>query len=183
MKHTNLTNRIQKGFTLIETLVGLAIFSILAIVISTLMNDTKDSLLLSQKEALQMQGTMTKLNERYQEEPVTSSVNNRLLIDNRIIAPAYKIDKTAGKIYNSFGGAVTITGVNGNGLTWESKLIPIKACDKLAADTNGLSFETVTIGTTKLVYSVTKTSDISAACTAAAKDDVVTILWTRAAST
>jgi len=183
MKHTNLTNRIQKGFTLIEALVGLALFSIIVVVISSLMNDAKDSLLLSQKEVLQMQGTMSKMNERYQEEPVTSSVNNRLVIDNRIIAPAYKIDKTGGKIYNTFGGAVTIVGVNGNGLTWESKLVPVKACDKLVSDTSGLGFETVTIGTTKLVYSTLKTSDISTACTAAAKDDVVTILWTRAAST
>jgi prepilin-type N-terminal cleavage/methylation domain-containing protein len=184
-KQNSKMNR-QSGFTIYEILIASAIIAIVAAVIAPLLNETKDKNVTVAQELTLMRTTVANIDDRYWDEAITSAMDNRELIDGRILPGAYRRNDTTADIFNLFGGVVTITGVDENGLTWESNGVPNGVCTKFVDDGNTLGFETVNVGGTLLVYSDTTNADITQACVggegSGGSADTVNIIWIRAES-
>jgi prepilin-type N-terminal cleavage/methylation domain-containing protein len=184
-KQNNKMNR-QSGFTIYEILIATTIIAIVAAVVVPILNETKDKNVTVGQELTLMRTTITNIDDRYWDEPITVAMNNRELIDSRILPQAYQRNDTSADIFNLFGGIVTITGVDENGLTWQSDGVPNGVCTKFVDDGKTLGFETVTVGPNPLTYSETTNALITQACLSGegtgGSDDTVIIIWTRANS-
>jgi prepilin-type N-terminal cleavage/methylation domain-containing protein len=170
----------QGGFTLIEVVVGLIIFGIIAAALSPILFGARDDTLVS-TESTAMSRSVTNLESRYDTEAWGSAIDNAEMIAGRLISENYKFIEATDTIYNQFGGEITVTGVDFNGLTWESEKIPAGSCASMVAEVKNLTiFEQVDIGSTNLQYSDTGNADYTAACEAeAGTGDSVTITWTK----
>jgi len=177
-KVSRLGNK-QAGLTMIELVIGILIISALIAVVAPILNGLLNSNVAANNEVSAMTRTVNKIDERYYDEPIDSSLDNTEIITARLYAESYRISGTS-NIYNQFGGKVTIDGVDENGLTWVSEKVSTDACINVVNGAKNLGFETVQVGSTTLQYSAAKKSDMSAACDAAAAGaDNLTITWTR----
>jgi len=170
----------QGGFTLIEIVVGLIIFGLIAAALSPILFGSRDDTLVA-TESTAMSRSVTSLESRYDNEAWGTAIDNDEMIAGRMISENYKVIDATGTIYNQFGGEITIDGVDFNGLTWESEKIPADSCAAMVAEVKNLTiFQQVDIGSTNLQYSDTGNADYTAACEAeAGTDDSVTITWTK----
>ncbi|MEG3764901.1 pilus assembly FimT family protein [Alteromonas sp. 14N.309.X.WAT.G.H12] len=175
-KHTNK----QKGFTMIEIMVALAIMLIGVAVIAPLMNDYFNSSKVS-NEISAMRGSMQNLTRRYQREPITSDVDNQEMIESGMLSSNYRTSGTD-VIYNIFDGIIEINGVDDNGYTWESSGIDEDVCSEFAESARSLPVDLIQIGGEDYRYSESGNSDFTSACVSAAESsegDTVTLTWTR----
>lgn len=170
----------QGGFTLIEIVIGVIIFGLIASQLTPLLFGATDDTLVA-TESSAMSRSYTNLKSRYDTEAWDSNIDNQEMIDGRMIAESYKVIKATGTIYNNFGGEITIDGVDFNGLTWTSEKIPSNSCASMIAEVKNLTlFETVTVGSSELQYSDTGNADYTAACEGATGNgDSLTIVWTK----
>lgn len=168
-----------KGFTLIEILIATAIITIVAAVVAPLLTEVKDKTIVVSQELQMMRTTLANIDDRYWDENITGTVDNIELIAGNIVPTAYRISGTD-KIYNLFGGEIVITGVDFDGLIWETNKVPSNVCTKFVDDAKNLGFENVEVGGNSLQYSVSKNADFTNACTTAAGTaDEITIKFTR----
>ena len=89
----------QGGFTLIEIVVGLIIFGVIAAALSPILFGAKDDTLVS-TEATAMSRSFTNLTSRYDNEAWDSNIDNEEMIDGRMIAESYKVIPATNTIYN-----------------------------------------------------------------------------------
>jgi prepilin-type N-terminal cleavage/methylation domain-containing protein len=184
-KQNSKMNR-QSGFTIYEILIATTIIAIFAAVVVPVLNETKDKNVTVGQELTLMRTTIANIDDRYWDEPITAEMNNRELIDAQILSSAYRRNDTSGQVFNLFGGVVTITGVDENGLTWQSEGVPNSVCTKFVDDGETLGFEVVRVGGSELIYSETSNAEITQACVSGegtgGSDDTISIVWVRAQS-
>jgi len=128
----------QKGFTLFEILIGAVIFTILAAIIVPQLTAVKDRNVLVTQEVSLMATTISNLQDRYSDERIGGLLDNAEMVNGKIIADSYRVDGV--RIYNLFGGEITIDGVSANGLDWVTEGITEAACVKLVDDVNKLGY-------------------------------------------
>jgi len=170
----------QGGFTLIEIVIGIIIFGLIAAALSPILFGARDDTLVA-TETSAMSRSVTNLENRYNTEAWGAGIDNAEMIAGRMVSENYKIIVATDTIYNQFGGEITITGVDFNGLTWQSDKIPASVCAAIVQEVKNLTiFQQVDIGATNLQYSDTGNADYTAACVAeAGTDDSLTITWTK----
>lgn len=170
----------QGGFTLIEVVVGLIIFGLIAAALSPILFGARDDTLVS-TEVSSMSRSITSLEARYNNEAWGSAIDNAEMVDGKLISENYKVIPTTATIYNQFGGEITVTGVDFNGLVWVSEKIPSAACAGIVSEVKNLTiYQQVDIGSTNLQYSSTGNADYTTACVSeAGTGDSVTITWTK----
>lgn len=171
-----------KGFTLIEILIATAIITIVAAVVAPLLTEVKDKTIIVSQELQMMRTTLANIDDRYWDEAIDTNMDNTELLAGHTIPTAYRSTGTD-KIYNLFGGNITITGDDYDGLTWVTENVPANVCTKFVDDAKNLGFENVDVGGNTLQYSASKNSDFTTACsTAAGTADEITITFTRTPS-
>lgn len=169
-----------KGFTLIEILIATAIITIVAAVVAPLLTEVKDKTIVVSQEIQMMRTALANIDDRYWDENITTAVDNTELIAGNIVPTAYRINGTD-KIYNLFGGNITIDGLDYDGLKWQTEKVPSNVCTKFIDDAKSLGFENVIVNGNDVQYSVAKNADFTTACANAGVDEM-TIVFTRTPS-
>lgn len=175
-KVRNLTK--QGGFTLIELAIIVVIIGIAASYVVPMLTGIKDKNVTVNQEFSAMQRTVTQIYDRYFNEVIDgNNINNEEVIAARLQSEAYRHDGSD-KIFNIFGGEIVISGVDSNGLEYESQKIPTNVCSALVSLTRGkLPFETVEIGGTAVRFSDSDAiQKITEACNNATGDNL-DITW------
>lgn len=171
----------QGGFTLLEILIAAVIIALVAGIVGPLLTETKDKNVTVGQEISLMRATLANIDDRYWDEPITTDLDNEELMAGRILPQAVRQAGTD-QIYNLFGGTVTITGIDDDGLEWVSQGVPEGVCAKFVDDARSLGFETVDVAGTSVDYTDRTLSDnatITQACDGAGTNGVVTITFRR----
>jgi len=169
----------SKGFTLIEILIATAIITIVAAVVAPLLTEVKDKTIVVSQEIQMMRTALANIDDRYWDENIDTNMDNTELLAGNTIPSAYRSTGTD-KIYNLFGGNITIDGLDFDGLTWQTEKVPSNVCTKFIDDAKNLGFENVNVNGNDVQYSIAKNADFTTACTTA--DDEITITFTRTPS-
>lgn len=170
----------QDGFTLIElviavVIIGLAI-AVMAPILRGLLGDTT-----YENEVNAMERTIAKIEKRYSTEPWGANLDNDIILAGNLQAENYRVIETADTIYNAFGGEINVTGVDFNGMNWETQLVPADSCAGFVQSIKDRAFfETVEIGGTTLQFSATGADDYATTCESeAGTGDSVTITFVK----
>lgn len=166
----------QSGFTFMEIVIGIAVIGLFFAFVVPLLTDSRDGATVT-VEIGQMRATLDRIDNRYFAEPITDALDNEQVITGRLLSSSYRTtgDDT---IYNQFGGAIEINGINENGLTWSTTEIPTPVCLEFAQEAQGLGFLEAVVNGTAIQYSQTTVAELTTACQAGT-EDTVDMVFTR----
>jgi prepilin-type N-terminal cleavage/methylation domain-containing protein len=163
MKNLQRSPAKQSGFSLLELAVSIAIIGVIYAVANPLLSMYFASTQVD-SEIQATSSTLKRIYRRYNVETLDASFDTQQAIDGQLIPKAYRTTD-AGRVFNTFGGDILITGVDGNGLTWSSAGFPTNICSEIVAGYKlAGDFEEIDVNGTNMIFRSTTNSDYDTAC-------------------
>lgn len=169
----------QGGFTFIELTIAVVIIAVAVSFMAPQLKGLLDNNVTVGQESGAMARSYNLMTQRFIDEGVDSSFGNEELIRGRLQSEAYQVNGTD-EVFNIFKGAITVTGLDDNGWTWQSDKIPSESCANMLNEARTVGYETFQVtGASVRRYSEVTTDEMAQDCETGTSDDVVTITWTK----